>query len=99
MKALIEIRSQHSRGSSASKFGGPDRYIAVQLVPDGQVPLNYLNHTNAAKRGITIHWCGEYYSRNTGPRSAYARAVAVAEAYVRAACGRAAKDGKICEMT
>lgn len=63
MRAFVEERSQKSRGGS-SGFGGPDRYVAVQVVPDGVKPLSYLNSRVAKLRGIEIIWCGEGYSRN-----------------------------------
>lgn len=56
MKAIVEIRSQRA------KHGGPDRYVAVQVVPEGVEPLRVLNHSVAAKRGIQIIHCGEGYS-------------------------------------
>ena len=62
-KAYVEIRSQHSVGSG-SGFGGPDTYVAVQIVPDGVEPLRSLNSRVASKRGIRIIQCGEGYSRN-----------------------------------
>jgi hypothetical protein len=60
MKAYIEERSQHSKGSWPRS--GPDRYVAVQIVPDNVEPLICLNRTVAAKRGIKIIYCGEGYS-------------------------------------
>lgn len=63
-KAYVEIRSQKSRGGSANAFGGPDTYVAVQVVPDGVERLKVLNHSIAEKRGIDIIYCGEGYSRN-----------------------------------
>ena len=79
MKALIEVRSQKSRGSSNGKFGGPDKYIAVQVVPDNSEPLSSLREDIASKRGIQIIYCGEFYSRSTGPRSRYADAMRYAQ--------------------
>lgn len=63
MKAIKEVRSQKSVGSSNGRFGGPDTYVAVQLVPNGVQPLRYLNRKVARQRGITIIYCGEGYSR------------------------------------
>lgn len=63
MQAFMEIRSQKSRGSSANKFGGPDTYFCVQLVPAGAKRLKCLNRNVARKRGITLIYCGEGYSR------------------------------------
>ena len=61
--AYVEERSQHSRGSSGGGFGGPDTYVAVQVVPEGVERLTCLNHSVAARRGIEIVYCGEGYSR------------------------------------
>lgn len=70
MKAFVEIRSQHSRGSGPNQFGGPDRYVAVQIVPSGATRLSVLNDRVAVKRGIQIIHCGEgYYSRQQTERS------------------------------
>lgn len=60
MKAYIEERSQHSKGTWPRS--GPDRYVAVQIVPDNVEPLIILNRIVAAKRGIKIIYCGEGYS-------------------------------------
>lgn len=69
VKAYVEIRSQHSVGLSRG-FGGPDTYVAVQVVPDGVEPLKCLNAMVAAKRGIKIIYCGEgYASRQSTERS------------------------------
>lgn len=75
MKAYVEVRSQKSVGSSRGGFGGPDRYVAVQIVPDGVEPLGCLNPHVAKKRGIEIKYFGEGYSKNTGPRSSFGRAM------------------------
>ena len=83
MRAIVEVRSQHSRGSSSGKFGGPDTYVSVQIVPEGVKPLACLNYSVAAKRGIKIEYCGEGYSRNSGPHSALGKALAAAK--IRAA--------------
>jgi len=63
MKAYVEIRKQRSRGSSAHQFGGPDVYVAVQVVPDNVEKLKVLNRKVAQKRGIKIIYCGEGYSQ------------------------------------
>jgi hypothetical protein len=79
-KAYIEIRSQHSRGSSANMFGGPDTYVAVQVVPEGVDRLRCLNSTVAANRGIKIIYCGEGYRKNCmTSRSMLGRAIDKAE--------------------
>ena len=76
--AHVEIRSQHSRGGGNGSFGGPDTYVAVQVVPAGFDPLKTLNRSVAAKRGIKIIHCGEGYSEHQGPRSMYGKALAEA---------------------
>lgn len=88
MKAFVEIRSQHSVGGASNRFGGPDTYIAVQVVPDGVQPLKQLRQSVALKRGIRIIHCGEGYRKNDGPRSAYGQALAIAETIAqRVNCG------------
>jgi len=77
MRAIIEKRSQKASGRWPKQ--GPDHYVAVQIVPDGVEPLTALRTDVAAKRGIEIVRCGEYYSKSTGPRSRYAAAMARAE--------------------
>ena len=78
MKAIIETRSQKASGR-AWPSKGPDKYVAVQLVPDGVQPLDALREDSAKKRGIEIIRCGDYYWNSTGPRSRYAKAMAEAE--------------------
>lgn len=73
MKAIVEIRSQKSRGTFPKC--GPDRYVAVQVVPDGVQPLTVLRSDVAKKRGIEIIHCGEGYRQHTGPRSAFGQAL------------------------
>ena len=83
MQYLLEVRSQKSRGSS-SGFGGPDTYVAVQVVPEGVEPLRALNQDVAKKRGIVIHYFGQGYNQHSGPRSQLGRALAEAKAFVAA---------------
>jgi hypothetical protein len=78
--AFVAVRGQHSRGSTAHTFGGPDTYVAVQIVPVGTVPLVRLDRRAAARRGITLEYVGEGYQRHSGPRSSLGRALARAEA-------------------
>ena len=78
----LEIRSQHSLGSSSTRFGGPDTYVAVQVVPEGATPLQSLQEHAAVKRGITIKYFGEGYSKHLGPRSMLGKALAKAKAYI-----------------
>ena len=78
--AFVEVRSQHSKGSSSSRFGGPDTYVMVQVVPDGVEPLSCLNHRVAKKRGIELIYCGEGYSnRQETTRSMLGGALAEAK--------------------
>jgi hypothetical protein len=82
VRYLLEVRSQKSRGSGHGKFGGPDTYVAVQVVPNGVEPLQALNRDVAKKRGIEIHYFGEGYNQHKGPRSALGRALADAKAFI-----------------
>ena len=77
MRAIIEKRSQKPSGKWPKQ--GPDHYVAVQIVPDGVEPLTALREDVAAKRGIQIIRCGDYYWNSTGPRSKYAAAMAAAQ--------------------
>ena len=84
LTAYVEVRSQHSVGNNANGFGGPDTYVAVQVVPDGVKKLTFLNRITARKRGIEIIYCGEGYSRNMKTdrsmlRQAIAEATRIAE--------------------
>ena len=75
----IHSRSQHSNGSSAHRFGGPDTYVAVTIAPQGvQVP-SVLRRDVLAARGIQIVYCGEGYSKNSGSRSMLGQAFAKAQ--------------------
>lgn len=76
-KAYVEIRSQSPRGTWPKQ--GPDTYVAVQVVPDGQQRLRVLNHKVAAKRGIEIIVVGDGYSEHRGPTSFLGQAIAEAE--------------------
>ena len=82
MKKILCIRSQHSKGSSKGHFGGPDTYVAVQIVPDGVAPLFYLNSAAAARRGITIKYFCEGYHEYRGKRSQLGQALARAQAFI-----------------
>jgi hypothetical protein len=75
LTATVETRSQHSRGSSAHRFGGPDTYVAVVIAPEGvQVPRT-LRGDVLANRGIQIKYCGEGYSQHSGARSMLGAAI------------------------
>jgi hypothetical protein len=76
MTTQIVTRSQHSNGSSAHRFGGPNRYMVVLVVPDGVEVPYVLRQSVLAKRGIKYFYIGEYYGEHTGPRSTYARLLA-----------------------
>ena len=79
--AHIEDRSQGAKGTWPRR--GPDRYVAVQIVPEGQEPLKVLRKDWAARKGIEIKYCGEYYGTSSnGPRSMYAAAMAEANRIV-----------------
>jgi hypothetical protein len=79
--ARVHIRSQHSNGSSAHRFGGPDTYVAVTLAPAGvEVPYN-LRRDVLRRRGIQIRYFGEGYSKHTGSRSMLGQAMAEARRF------------------
>jgi len=73
--AQVEVRGQHSRGANAQGFGGPDTYVAVQVVPEGVEPLRRLDRKAAARRGIELIYVGEGYDEHRGPRSSLGRAI------------------------
>ena len=64
MSIITEVRSQKSRGSSSGGFGGPDRYTVVLRVPAGALVPRALQAPVLARRGITVLYRGEYYSRH-----------------------------------
>lgn len=77
----IITRLQHSRGSSAHRFGGPDCYV-VAVVRDlhGEPADKHpLSAHNIRKYGWTVIPCGEGYSEHDGPRSMLFRALEKAE--------------------
>ena len=79
----LEIKSQHSVGSGgAGKFGGPDTYVAVQIVPGDAIPLSSLQERAAKRRGIVIKYFGQGYRAHSGPRSMLGRSIAAAKAYI-----------------
>jgi hypothetical protein len=81
-RALVEVRSQKAVGGGGpGKFSGPDRYVAVQIVPNGTEPLHALDYRVAAKRGIAIRYFGKGYYKSSGPRSSLGRAIAAATRY------------------
>jgi len=82
--AYVEVRSQKSIGAGKGTFGGPDTYVAVQIVPKNVDPLVCLNRRNAKLRGIEIIHCGEGYSHRVKTsrsmlRQAMAEAKRIAE--------------------
>lgn len=79
---ILEVRSQHSRGAGNGRFGGPDTYVAVQIVPPGVEPLRVLNRKVAARRGIKIVYFGDGYSQHKGPRSLLGQAIVAAKAFI-----------------
>lgn len=82
MNYHLEVRSQKSKGSSLGRFGGPDRYVAVQIVPEGVEKLSVLNRSHAAKRGIVIHYFGQGYHNHAGPRSGLGIAIQRAKEFI-----------------
>jgi hypothetical protein len=101
LTAQVETRSQHSRGSSAHRFGGPDTYVAVVIAPVGVEIPHTLRGDVLAKRGIEIKHFGEGYSRHCETsRSMLYRAIARAEAFAtRINTAQAAwLDLRHCEM-
>ena len=78
MKAYVEVRSQKAKVGN-SGFGGPDTYVAIQVVPAGAERLTALDKRQADKRGITIEYIGEGYHKSRGPRSALGQAIREAE--------------------
>lgn len=83
MLTQMHIRSQHSRGSSAHTFGGPDIYVAVTRTPTGQNCPLYLNRKVLALRGIEFIYCGEGYSEHRGLKSMLGQAIEEAEEMCR----------------
>ena len=79
MTAHVEVRSQKAAGKWPKI--GPDKYVAVQLVPQGVEPLTQLRQDIAKKRGIEIVRFGEGYSQHTGPRSMLGKALQEARDY------------------
>lgn len=78
----IHSRSQHSVGSSAHRFGGPDTYVAVTVAPQGVAVPYILRRDVLAARGIQIIYCGEGYSKHSGSRSMLGQAYAKAQQIV-----------------
>ncbi len=88
--AHIVTRSQPSH-CGRSGYRGPDHYVAVVLVPEGQQfdPARTPVNVQALKRrGIRVLYCGEYYGQHQGPRSAYGAAMAEARRIAHDATAR-----------
>lgn len=79
--AQVHTRSQHSKGSNAHRFGGPDTYVAVTIAPAGVVVPYVLRSDVLAKRGIEIRYFGQGYREHSGPRSALGQAIAAAKQF------------------
>jgi len=77
----VHTRSQHSNGSSAHRFGGPDTYVAVTIAPAGVSVPYVLRRDVLAARGIQIRYFGEGYSEHSGPRSMLGQAIAAAREF------------------
>ena len=69
MSTFVIVRSQHSNGSSANMFSGPDCYVAVA---DISYPVA------ALREKVDFVCTGEGYSENSGPRSGLGKAIAKA---------------------
>lgn len=78
--AYLEVRSQAAKGTWPRS--GPDKYVAVQIVPEGIEKLVNLNHVVAEKRGIKIIHIGEGYWNRRGPTSSLGKAIEEAKAIV-----------------
>lgn len=76
MQAIVEIRTKPAKGTWPNR--GPNKYVAVQIVPDGVKPLIALNESVARKRGIVIIQCGDGYHNRIGPNSMFGKAFAKA---------------------
>jgi hypothetical protein len=76
----IVLRTQKSRGSRPGKYGGPDTYVSAVIrdVESEPVRGHPLSQANIRKYGWEIIHCGEGYSKNSGPRSALGKAIALA---------------------
>lgn len=85
MQYQVHTRSQHSNGSSAHQFGGPDTYVAVTIAPEGIAVPYVLRRDVLAKRGIKIRYFGEGYKEHSGPRSMLGRAITAAERFIEEA--------------
>jgi hypothetical protein len=79
--AQVHTRSQHSKGSSRSRFGGPDTYVAVTIAPAGVAVPYTLRRDVLAKRGVEIRYFGQGYRQYSGPRSALGQALAAAQRF------------------
>ena len=72
--AYLEVRTQPARGTWPRQ--GPDTYVTVQIVPDGQERLRCLNRSVAKKRGIELVYIGEgYWQRQKTLKSALGAAL------------------------
>ena len=80
-KAIVVERTQHSKGSGNGKFGGPDTYVAVLLVPNSAQVPEIMNRKVLKERGIKFISFGQGYSRNSGPTSMLGKARKEAEEY------------------
>jgi hypothetical protein len=82
-EAFFETRSQRSRHSHGKVFGGPDTYVAVQIVPEGVEPLDSLQRAAAKRRGIQLLYFGEGYRQHDGPSSRLGKAIAQAKTFIK----------------
>ncbi len=79
-RAYVEIRQQPAK-TGKSGWSGPNAYVAVQVVPDGQIPLQHLERRVAKNRGIQLVYFGEGYLEHQGPKSALGKALKEAWEY------------------
>ena len=89
-RAYVEIRRQSRRGASSGSYGGPDTYVAVQIVPEGAERLKILRRDLMKKRAIFWLYAGEGYSTNKKTsRSSLRRAIDAAQQFAEAINGSA----------
>lgn len=79
--AFVTVRSRPAP-KGRSGFSGPDRYVALVVVPPGVKWDQWtpLREDRAKKLGVRIEIYGYGYGAHTGPRSSLARAIGLATA-------------------
>jgi hypothetical protein len=84
LTAYIVTRAQRARGGY-SGFRGPDCYMAVVTVPEGEKfdPVRTpLNTATLGKRGIQVYYIEEFYGWRLGPGSRFAKGLKEAQALI-----------------